>query len=217
MKRFVVIGLGRFGGAVATHLYKQGHEVLAIDKDEELVETLADSVTQAVAIDILDEKALYRLGVSNFDAALVTIGTNIQASILTTVILKDLGVKYIIAKAQSDLHAKVLEKVGADKVVFPERDMGIRVANNLTESNVLEYITLSPKYSVLEINTPAVWIGKSISSINIHSKHGVIVMAIKRGDKDDFDILPPADYVIRRDDTLVLIGDNVHLKEIKKV
>ncbi|MGN0026287.1 MAG: potassium channel family protein, partial [Clostridium sp.] len=129
-KQFVIIGLGRFGASIAKTLYSLGNDVLAIDKDEDIVQEIADSVTHAVQLDATDENALRSLGIRNFDVAVVTIGDNIQSSIMATLLVKELGVKYIIAKGHSDLHAKVLYKIGADRVVLPEKDMGIRVAHN---------------------------------------------------------------------------------------
>ena len=141
-KQFVIIGLGRFGSSIAKTLYSLGNDVLAIDKDEDIVQEIADSVTHAVQLDATDENALRSLGIRNFDVAVVTIGDNIQSSIMATLLVKELGVKYIIAKGHSDLHAKVLYKIGADRVVLPEKDMGIRVAHNLVSANILDYIEL---------------------------------------------------------------------------
>ena len=150
-KQFLIIGLGRFGSSIAKTIYELGHDVLAIDKDEEKVQEISDYVTHAVQMDSTDESILKTLGVTNFDVAVVTIGSNLQDSVMATLILKELGVKYIIAKANNELHAKVLTKIGADKVVLPERDMGTRVAHNLVSSNILDYIELSEEYSILEI------------------------------------------------------------------
>ena len=130
-KQFVVIGLGRFGSSIAKTLYSLGNEVLAIDSDEEVVQSIADSVTQAIQAEATDEATLKSLGIRNFDVAVVTVGTDVQSSIMITLLVKELGIKYVVAKAQNELHAKVLYKIGADRVVFPERDMGIRVAHNL--------------------------------------------------------------------------------------
>ena len=142
MRQFVVIGIGRFGGAIAETLSRLGHEVLAIDTDEEVIQKISDKVTHAVAADATDESVLKSLGVRNFDVAVVAIGSDIQSSIMTTLMLKELGIRYVVAKAQNELHARVLMKIGADKIVFPERDMGERVAHNLISSNILDYIEL---------------------------------------------------------------------------
>ncbi|HPR78315.1 MAG TPA: TrkA family potassium uptake protein, partial [Candidatus Limiplasma sp.] len=147
-KQYMVLGLGRFGESLAKSLYKQGHEVLAIDSDEELVDAIAPYVTQAIRIDATDEGALQSLGVRNFDAAIVSIGQNMRDSILVCVLLKELGVPYLIAKATDELHAKVLRKVGVDRVIFPERDMGMRLAKSLLTPNVLELMDLSDDYQL---------------------------------------------------------------------
>ena len=169
-KQFVIIGLGRFGSSIAKTLYSLGNDVLAIDKDEDIVQEIADSVTHAVQLDATDENALRSLGIRNFDVAVVTIGDNIQSSIMATLLVKELGVKYIIAKGHSDLHAKVLYKIGADRVVLPEKDMGIRVAHNLVSANILDYIELSDDYSVMEIQVLHEWAGKTLNELKLRSK-----------------------------------------------
>lgn len=212
-KQFVVIGLGRFGRSVAETLYELGNDVLVIDKNEEAVQDMANSVTHAVQMDATDENSLRTLGISNFDVAVVTVGSDIQASVMTTLLVKELGVKYIIAKGKSDLHAKVLYKIGADKVILPEKDMGVRVAHNLVSSNILDYIELSPDYSVIEIDTPAIWYNKSIRDLNLRSKFGINVMALKRN--DEIDVSPQADAVIKQGDVLVAIGSTEDLNDLE--
>ena len=181
-KQFVIIGLGRFGSSVAETLYGLGNDVLVIDKDEDLIQDISDSVTHAVQMDATDENALRTLGLRNFDVAVVTIGSNIQASVMVTLLVKELGVKYIIAKGNSDLHAKVLYKIGADRVILPEKDMGVRVAHNLVSESILDFIELSPDYSIMEIEAPEEWRGKSIRELKLRSKYGINVMAIKKAD-----------------------------------
>jgi len=163
MKQFIVLGLGRFGSAVATTLVELGHEVLGVDNDEEIVNTLKDKITQAVQADITEEKVLKELGAKNFDAAIVSIGTDLEASILVAMMLKEMGLKYIIAKAQNNLHAKVLKKIGVDKVVFPERDMGARIARRLITPNIKDYIELEPDYNIMEIKASPEFVDKSLS------------------------------------------------------
>ncbi|MFB0918119.1 MAG: TrkA family potassium uptake protein, partial [Clostridiaceae bacterium] len=182
-KQFIVVGLGRFGTTVAETLTQLGHDVLAIDKDEQLIQDISDKVTHAVQMDATDEYALRTLGVRNFDVAIVTIGSNIQSSIMVTLLLREAGVKYIICKGQSELHKKVLEKIGADRVILPEKDMGIRVAHNLVSSNLLDFIELSPDYSVMEIQAPAAWVGKSLKDLHVRATYGINIMAIKEGDE----------------------------------
>lgn len=212
-KQFVVIGLGRFGSSIAKTLYSLGNEVLAIDSDEEIVQSISDSVTHAVQADATDEATLRSLGIRNFDVAVVTIGSDVQSSVMITLLAKELGVKYVIAKAQNEMHAKVLYKIGADRVVFPERDMGVRVAHNLCSSNILDYIELSPDYSIMEIASISEWEGKSLRELNMRSKYGINVMAIKRD--NDINISPSADDIIKHGDVLVVIGGTDDLKVLE--
>ncbi|WP_173391424.1 potassium channel family protein [Tepidanaerobacter acetatoxydans] len=214
LKQFVVIGLGRFGLSLAETLYDLGHDVLGIDIDEEIVQNVADSITHAVKADATDENALRALGVRNFDVAVVSIGNDIQASILVTLILKEMGIKYVVAKAQNELHGKVLYKIGADRIVFPERDMGIRVAHNLTLSNILDYIELSPEYSIIEISAISSWFNKSLSQLNMRRKYGLNVIAIKRD--GDVIISPNGDDVILKGDVLAVVGQKHDIENMEK-
>lgn len=212
-KQYVIIGLGRFGISVAKTLYSLGHDVLAVDSDEETIQNISDSVTHAVQADATDENVLRELGIRNFDVAVVTIGADIQASIMVTLLLKELGVKYIIAKANSEIHAKVLYKIGADRVILPERDMGVRVAHNLVSTNVLDYIELSPDYSIVEIAAPKVWLNKTLKELSLRSNYGVNVMAIKK--EYDINVAPAADVVIQPDDIVVAIGSAEDLNKLE--
>ena len=212
MKQFIVLGLGRFGSAVATTLVELGHEVLGVDNDEERVDALKDKITQAVQADITEEKVLKELGVKNFDAAIVSIATDLEASILVTMMLKEMGLKYIIAKAQSALHGKVLEKIGVDKIVFPERDMGRRIARSLIIPNIKDYIELEPDYSVIEIEALPEFVDKSLSELDLRNKYGINVLAIKRN--DSFNISPQAKDVIKKDDFLIVIGETKEITEL---
>jgi trk system potassium uptake protein TrkA len=175
MKQYVVIGCGRFGTSVATTLYLLGHEVMAVDKNYDIVQDIADKVTHAVQADAIDENTMRSLGIRNFDIAVISIGSDVQASTMATLIAKELGVKHVICKAQNELQAKVLYKIGADRVVFPERDMGVRVAHNLVSENVLDHIELDPHYSIVEIVTPSDWIGKSLMELDLRAKYGINV------------------------------------------
>mgnify|MGYP000910277324 CR=1 FL=1 len=213
-KQFVVLGLGRFGSSIARTLYSLGNDVLAIDNCEEAVQEISDSVTHAVQADATDENALKSLGIRNFDVAVIGMGSDIQGSIMATLLVKELGVKYVIAKAMTELHAKVLYKIGADRVVFPERDMGVRVAHNLASSNILDYIELSPDYSIAEIVAMKEWENKSLRSLDMRTQYGLNVMAIKRG--HDINISPKADDEIMQDDVLVVIGGSDELSKVEK-
>jgi trk system potassium uptake protein len=213
-KTFAVIGMGRFGSSVAKTLYEMGYEVMAIDSCEERIQEYIQYVTYAVQADSTDEQALKELGIRNFDIVVVAIGDDIQASILTTLILKELGVKHITVKAQNERHGKVLYKLGADKVVFPERDMGSRVANNLASPNVLDFIELAEDYSVVEVVVGEKLVGKSLIELNIRARFGVNVMAIKSGPQ--INIAPQANDTIQKEDILVVIGQNNDLKRFEQ-
>lgn len=213
-KQFAVIGLGRFGGSIAKTLSEMGYEVLAIDCNEQRIQDFSNIVTHAVEADTTDEQALKVLGIRNFDVVVVAIGDNIQASILTTLILKEMGVKKIVVKAQNELHGKVLYKIGADKVVFPERDMGIRVVHNLISSNILDIIELADDYSIVEINAGEYFAGKTLKELNIRAKFGCTIMAIKSG--DHINIAPLAGDRIHEGDILVVIGHNDDIKRLEE-
>ncbi|PKM42328.1 MAG: potassium uptake system protein [Firmicutes bacterium HGW-Firmicutes-8] len=214
MKQFAVIGLGRFGTSVAQTLMMMGYEVLVIDEDQEKIQEVVNQVTHAIQADAKDENALKALGIRNFDVVIVAIGKDTEASILVTVILKELGVKCVVAKARTELHGKVLVKVGADKVVFPERDMGARVAHSLVSSNVLDHIELSPDYSILEVVAPDLLVGKTLRQSDLRVKYGVTVMAVKRG--REILVSPSPDEPIRENDILVAIGENAKLRSIER-
>ncbi len=217
MKQFVVIGIGRFGKSVAERLYQLGHEVLAIDENEEQIQKISDKVTHAVTADATDENVLRSLGVRNFDVGVVSIGSDIQSSIIVTLMLKEMGVKYVVAKAQSDVHAKVLFRIGADRVVFPERDMGERVAHNLIATNILEFIELSPEHSIIEFAVLDVWIGKDLRDLNLRAKYGVNVVAIRNiNDDEHINVSPKADNEIKEGDILIVIGSNEDLRKLER-
>lgn len=214
MKQFIVIGCGRFGTSIAKTLYKLKNEVMIIDTNEEVVNEISDYVTYAVQGDGADEKTLNSLGVRNFDVAVIAMGADIQSSILISIMLKEMGIKKIVAKAQNDLHARVLEKIGVDKIVFPERDMGAKIAQSLVSSNIMDYIELSPEYSVVEINVLEEWIGKSLIELNMRSKYGINIMAVK---KDTYiDVSPRASHIIEKDSILIVIGHNNDIKKLEK-
>ncbi|MCK9478744.1 MAG: TrkA family potassium uptake protein [Firmicutes bacterium] len=204
MKSFAVIGAGRFGRAVATTLYNLGCEVLVIDKNEQVVQNIADDVTHAVAVKTLDEATLKSLGIRNFDAAIVAIGDELESSMLVSLMLKELGVKYIISKAQGELHAKLLTKIGIDKVILPERDIGERVANQLVNTNIIDFIELSPQYSIAELTPPPQWVGKTLIKLDLRAKHKINVIAIIN--KGGVNINPDAEYIIKKDDQLAVVG-----------
>ncbi len=213
-KQFVVIGMGRFGYSVATCLSGLGEDVLAVDVDEGRIAEIAPHVTHAVQADSTDEKALSALGIQNFDVAVVSIGTNLQASIMVTMLCKELGVKYVLAKAQSDLHAKVLYKTGADKVIFPERDMGFRVAHNLSASNVLDYMEIAGDLRIVEIEAVDAWAGKSLIELDFRVRYGVNIIAIKK-QNDEMNTSPMGTDVIGRYDSLIVVGKKEEIEKLE--
>jgi trk system potassium uptake protein TrkA len=214
-KQYVVIGLGSFGVSIATTLSALGNDVLAIDSSEEKIQEISNSVTHAVQADATDKEALKSLGIRNFDTAIIGMGNDIQSSIMISMLVRELGVRYIIAKAVNELHAKVLYKLGVDRVVFPERDMGVRVAHNLMSSNILDYIEISPDYDLAEIRVASEWKGKTLRELNLRVKHGINIMAIKRG--SEVNISPMADDFIETDDILVVIGEKNKLNKISDI
>lgn len=215
MKReFAVIGLGRFGGSVCEELSLEGMKVLAIDKNEHRVNEFKNIASHAVIADSTDEGVLKELGIKNMDHVIVAIGDNIEASILTTVILDDLGVEKITVKAQSDYHAKILHKIGANQVVHPERDMGKRIAHSIISSNILDYLELSDDYSMVEVAASKKMQGKTLVDLNIRAKFGCNVVAIKNG--KDINVSPTADYKINYEDTLIVIGADEDISKFEK-
>ena len=207
MKSFLVIGMGRFGTAVAQELTELGQEVLAIDENVESVQRIADDVTQVMQGDAQDEAVLGAIGVRNFDCCIVAVGTDMEASILITVMLKDLGAQYIIAKARSTVHAKVLERVGADRVVLPESEMGCKLAQRLAHANVVDFIGVSDEYSILEIHAPKSWVGKSLIELDARRKFGINVLGIRKSNESRLSISPSAEYVIAAEDHLLVIAE----------
>jgi trk system potassium uptake protein TrkA len=214
-KQFAVIGIGRFGSSVASSLASQGYEVLAVDRDEESVQKISEVVTHAVCVDTTDEEALKALGIRNFDTVVVAIGEDVQASILTTLLLKEAGVGYIVAKAQNELHGKMLEKIGADRIVYPERDMGMRIAHCLVSTNVLEYIELSPDLSIVEVAVPREMVGKPLSESNLREGFGLNLVAVKRS--DSILVSPKPEEVFRQGDILFVIGEIKGIRRLEQL
>ena len=227
MKQYAVIGLGRFGASIAATLAEKGQQVIAIDKDEELVHNIMDSVTKAVCMDCTDEKAVRSLGLQSVDVAVCGIGTDVESSILITLLLKDLGVPQIICKGESIAHKKVLEKIGATKVILPEKDTGIRIAEMLISisDKVLDHIGLSEDSSIIEIIAPEDFVGKTLRDLGIRAKYGVNVIAIKkkvsktRGGEtvteEETNVTPQADDVLAAGDVLIVFGENEKIEGLK--
>ena len=212
-KQYLVFGLGRFGTSVARTLCKLGQEVMAVDALEEPVNDIAPDVTQAAQMDATDENALKSLGVTNFDAAIVSIGQNTRDSILVCVLLKELGIPYLIAKANDDLHAKVLEKIGVDRVVFPEREMGARLARSILTPSVLELMDLSEDYQIMEALLPKGWEGQTLRGLNVRKRFGINVLAVRRG--ESFIVSPGPDEPFAPGDTLLAMGKKGEIRELE--
>ncbi|WP_088830028.1 potassium channel family protein [Paenibacillus tyrfis] len=212
MKRsqYAVIGLGRFGSSLAKELIKLGYEVLGIDKDEEAVEEMSDELTHVVVADATDEDVIRSLGIRNFDCVVVSIGDDIQASILAAILLKDSGVGMVVAKALSELHGKVLQKIGVDRVIYPERDMGIRVAHQLVSPNLLDYIELSKDYTIAELAVPRSLNGRSLKELDPRARYGCSVVAINK--KNGVIIAPTAEDMVEERDVMVVIGTNEQIE-----
>ncbi|SHJ40981.1 potassium channel family protein [Parasporobacterium paucivorans] len=212
-KEFVVFGLGRFGRSVAETLAQSGCEVLVVDDDDDKIKEIADIVTYAVKAKITDKATLASLGISNFDGAIIAMSEDLEASILATILVKELGIPYVLAKAQTELHGKILKKVGADLVVFPEKEMGIHIANNLIMDNFFDAVELSSTCSLMEMDPMDSWIGHSLKEVNIRSKYKVNVIGIRRD--DELDITPDVDKPIHKDEAMILIGKNDALNKLR--
>lgn len=215
MKSFVVIGLGRFGTEVALRLYESGNEVMAIDNHGDLVQGISNRVTHAVAGDARDVGVLRALGVGSFDCAIVAIGGSLADSVLATMNLKELGVPKIVCKAHNETHRQVLQKLGADQVVIPEKENAARLAKNLVSPNVLEYIELSEEYGIIEVPAPKSWVGKTLIELNVRAKLGVNIIAIERDGK--INVSPGANYPICEGDIMVILGDTAALHAVQKL
>lgn len=211
--QYVVVGLGRFGASISKELIKLGNEVLGIDKDEEAVDEMSHELTHAVVADATDEDVLKSLGVRNFDCAVVAIGDDIQSSILTAIVLKDLGIKKVVAKALSELHGKVLHKLGVDRVIYPERDMGIRVAHQLNSPNLLDYIEISKDYTIAELCVPKRLCGLTIKQLDPRAKFGCSVVAVNK--QTGVIIAPTATDVVNENDVMIIIGTNDQIEEFE--
>lgn len=213
-EQFIVLGLGRFGASVARSLYEMGYEVMAVDSDEGLVQNAAPYATQAVQADATDEDALQALGIQNYDVAVVAIG-NVRDSVLITVLCKEAGIPQVVAKATDDLHAKVLRKVGADRVVFPERDMGMRVAKSLVTPNILDMMALTDGYQIAEVTAPEAWQGRTLAQVNVRRDYGLSILAIQR----DGGLIasPGAETVFVQQDVLLVLGKQESIAAMERL
>ena len=215
MKSYLVIGMGLFGAEIARQLCSLGCEVLAMDVRNDLVQQVANDVTHAVVGDGQDKEVLKALGAGDFDCAIIAIGDNLAASVLTTMNLKELTVPYIVCKAHDETHCRVLEKLGVDRVVIPEYEFAGKLARSLSRHNVLDYIELSPDYGILDVPAPLNWVGRTLKELNVRAKLGVNIIAVESGGSTN--VSPTADYKIKAGDVMVVLGDNKALEAVQKL
>ncbi len=210
MKQFAVLGLGRFGQSLVRTLSDLGYNVLACDDDADVVQDISQFATHVIQMDVTDEHAVSSLGLGNFDVVIVAIGKNIEASIIATLVAKEMGAPYVIAKASSLKHKSILEKIGADRVVLPEWEMGARIATNLVTTNIIDLINISDEFSLAELDPLPQWVDQSIQRLNVRAETGLNIIAIKRGKK--VIVSPKPQETLQRDDIMVVIGDNSNIK-----
>lgn len=213
-KQFAVFGLGRFGTSVARTLNGLGYQVLGVDTEEDNVQNLAQELTHVVAADASDERTLRSLGVQNFDVAVVCIG-DLEANVMTTLLLKEMGVPVVVGKAINQMHGKMLEKIGADKIVYSERDMGQRVAHNLISNSIVDYIELSSTISLMSITVPPSLAGKNLIESDLRNRYNVNVVAIKHGDETQ--VNPDPKLVLNLGDEMIIIGEHDNIKALEEI
>jgi trk system potassium uptake protein len=210
----LVVGLGRFGVAAARELERLGNEVLAIDQGEAVVNDIAPEVTQAVQLDATDENALRSVGAGEFEYAIVAISSAMDASIFATMALKNLGVGHVIAKAATELHGAILERVGADRVVYPEREMGIRVAHAIGISNVIDYLDVAPRFGIVKVRPPSSFVGRSLKDLDLPGRLQISPIVLRRGSQVTFN--PHRDVVLAANDELILMGSDDKLEMLER-
>lgn len=215
MKRFAVIGLGNFGFHAAKALYEDGNEVVAIDTDKSRVQAIDPYCTEAVVLDSTDKEALKTLGLEHMNGVIVSTGTKISTSVLICLYLQEIGVKRILAKALDDDHAKILRRVGATEIIHPERDMAVRVSRGLSRPNVLDFIPLAEEFDLIQVGPPREFIGKSLKDLNLRAKYNVHIIAIKELVPENFILVPPANFVIKDSDILIMLGKSKDIRRIK--
>lgn len=215
MKRFAVIGLGNFGFHAAKALYEDGNEVVAIDSDKARAQAIDPYSTESIVMDATDKDSLKALGLENMNGVIVSTGTKIGISILICLYLQEIGIKKILAKALDDDHGKILKLVGATEIIHPERDMALRVSRGLSQPNVLDFIPLAEEFDLVQVGPPREFIGKSIKELNLRAKYNVHIIAIKELVPENFLLVPPASFVIKDSDILVMLGKSQDINKIK--
>ncbi len=216
MKRFAVIGLGNVGYYLTTSLYGKGHEVVAIDSDRNRVQAVKDLSSQAVVADATDEETLTALGLPEMDIVVVSIGSGIERSILTTMKLKDIAVKHVIAMAISEAHGRILHKVGASEVFFPEKDQALSLVERLHNPNMIDYLPFLDGYSIVQIEPPRGFVGKRLKELDLINRFGIQVVAVKELVPDRMNMIPTAEYLIKDSDILILLGPDDALDALQK-
>ncbi|MBW1669199.1 MAG: TrkA family potassium uptake protein [Deltaproteobacteria bacterium] len=217
MKQFAIIGLGNFGYYLATRLYDKGHEVLAIDRDPNRVQEIRDKVSQAVVADATDRKAVEPLGIKQMDAAIICIGSVLSDSILATLNLKEIGVEKVFAKAITEAHGRILQKIGVSEIFFPEKDMALSLAERLENPNMIDYLPFLEDYSIVELAPPKEFIGKALKDLDLINRYGVQVVAVKEIVPDKLNLIPTAQFVLKDSDIMILLGPNDSLAKLKEL
>ena len=216
-KRFLIIGLGKFGFHVAKTLYEDGHEVIALDQDHEKIQNIAEYCTEAIVMDATDKPMLAALAPQEMDAVVLSTGSETGKSILITLYLSELGVKNILAKALDEDHGKILSLVGARELIEPERAMAMRLAKGLSNPNMIDFLPLENEYSLLQIAPPRPFVGKTLAQLNLRARYHVYIIAVKETVPDDFIMLPPADFLIKDSDVLIMVGKQDEIKKIREL
>lgn len=217
MKKFAVIGLGKFGFHAAKALFEDNSEVLAIDAERTRVQAVAPYATEALVLDAMDKEALRSLGLEEMDAVIVSTGTSISVSIMICLYLNELGVKRILVKAVEADHEKILRRVGATDIIHPERDMALRISRSLSRPNLLDFIPLSAEFDLIQIETPKKFVGRTLRHLDLRARYEVHIIAITKRDPEAFLLVPSAEYVIEETDTLIIMGKSEDIKRIRNL
>ena len=211
-KEYGVFGLGKFGATVALTLSGAGYEVVAVDSNEERVDAVADYVTSAMVADVTNPEVLENMGISNLDCVIIAISKDMEASVTTTLLAKEKGVPVVVAKAENTIHKRILEKVGADMIVFPERDMGARLAKNLMGGEFIDLVELSSEFSLVEVAVRKEWVGKSLRQLDMRNRYGLNIIGVKH--QETLEVNLSSDAPLEADMILVIVGKNDDLRRL---
>jgi len=217
MSRFLVIGLGNFGSQILQTLFDQGHEVVGVDFDAEKVESAGEYSSRSVVADAEDKEFLETVGASEMDAVVVSMGDNVSQSIITTLLLREIGVNHIVAKANGASHGRALHKVGAHKVVYPEKEIAVKLARQMTNPSMIDYLDLADDYVMTELLPPVEFAGKSLAEMNLRKQYDVLVVAVRESVPENFRLLPPADFVVKDSDVLIMLGKREDIEQLEKM